>query len=456
MPTLPIMTTSPSVLAVMVNFNGKNYLSKSIPTCLAELTSVGHNSEMLIIDNNSTDESIRYIQITFPEVTVRKLKTNTGGSGGFTAGMKIFLQNKKYDFIWLLDNDIIIEPGALTALLNTMNSSQVGAAGSQICLYDSPDVIQEVGGKYTAFFGALTQVHSGDKRLAASTPPYPVDYLAACSVLIKRECLEQVGYFDDFFISYDDVDWGLRANTAGWKIFAVPASTILHTYNKLKPLDPNREYYRKRNRLIVLTRHPPKRGRFFICFLYLVFLNYRIHQYKWSKNWLFYEALKLSIDHALQGKMGSLEQQWSSTSQPEKLPLPSSNRTLSILIDIEGDAGIIAAIVDELSIEQPVTTFCTRQKKYLSFFKNNRIKPASHRSRHDIVIIGNDFHYTSLFCGGEIYQYYGGNYHKIHSRLKHLLNDARIKFSSLFYSLLISPFHFFKLMQRIKKERHRI
>ena len=109
--------------------------------------------------------------------------------------------NQNCGYIWLLDNDIVVEIGALQALIRVLlTHSEAGAVGSQICLAAKADTIQEVGGKITAGLGLVRQHDSGQPRLSADTPAFQVDYLAACSVLIRRECLAQTGVFANFFI----------------------------------------------------------------------------------------------------------------------------------------------------------------------------------------------------------------------------------------------------------------
>ncbi len=266
------------VIAIMVNFNGKHFLDASIGSALAALED--HHGDLLLVDNASCDGSADYVRERFPRVALLVMAENTGGSGGFSAGMCVALACPQCEFVWLLDNDIRIEGGALGPLLTLLDQvPRCGAVGSQICLYDQPEIIQEVGGHITPWLGALRQFGSGAQRLSGDTGAVAADYLAACSVLIRRDCLEEVGPFKDFFVYYDDVDWGLRACAAGWQLLAEPASVVCHAFTGLKPLDPLREYYRKRNRALFLAFHPTKNLRLVALWIYLCYLNHLIFWY---------------------------------------------------------------------------------------------------------------------------------------------------------------------------------
>ena len=262
-------------IAVMVVWNGRRFLERAVASVLAALDD---RADLLVVDNGSTDGSFEFLQQHFPQVAILETGDNLGGAGGFSAGMRVALQDANCRQVWLLDNDIEVEPGALSALKAVLDSDpKVAAAGSQLCLYDDPEQVQEIGSRYTPWLGALQQRHHGGHRLPPETPPQVVDYLPACSLLVRREILERVGPFrEDFFIFYDDVEWSLRVGAAGGVLEAAPASVVRHCYGGNKETVPWREYYRKRNRCACLSLHPPPRGGRLALLLYLGYLNYRI------------------------------------------------------------------------------------------------------------------------------------------------------------------------------------
>ncbi len=229
------------VIAIMVVWNGRSFLAEGVASVLRALRP---QDDLLIVDNSSTDGSTEWVCQHYPDVALLQTGQNLGGAGGFNAGMAVALHSPRCRYIWLLDNDIIAESGTLPPLLNQLDAEpNAAAAGSQICLYSQADIVQEIGAQISPWLGALQQRGAGDPRQGTDQPSTPVDYLAACSLLIRTDALRTIGPFANFFIYYDDVEWGQRAQKAGWTLWAVPASVIRHHFSGLKPVVAWREYY---------------------------------------------------------------------------------------------------------------------------------------------------------------------------------------------------------------------
>ena len=291
-----------TVIAVMVVWNGKDFLCQAIDSVLQTLRS---EDDFLIVDNGSTDGSFELIRQEYPDVAVLQTHNNLGGAGGFNAGVSFALQSERCKYVWLLDNDILVDACALQPLINVLESNfHAAAVGSQICIFDSPDTIQEIGANYSPWLGTLQTLHTGEQRLPVGTAPYRVDYLAACSLLIKSEVIRNEGLFKDFFVFYDDVEWGLRINQMGLELWAVPSSVIWHHFNILKPTIPWREYYKKRNHAVCLAMHPPKKGKVFALWIYLVALNFRIFVFKHHNQTILYDVYRQALMDFLNCKLG--------------------------------------------------------------------------------------------------------------------------------------------------------
>jgi len=260
------------VIAVMVVWNGRRFLERAVSSVLAEL---GEEDDLLVVDNGSTDGSGEFLRERFPQAAILATGENLGGAGGFSAGMRAALRDEGCRQVWLLDNDIEAEPGALSALREALDADAgVAAVGSQLCLYDDPERVQELGSRYSPWLGALRQVHHGEPRLAPDSPPRAVDYLPACSLLVRRDALERAGLFrEEFFVFYDDVEWSLRIRAQGGVIKAAPGSVVRHCYGGGKETVPWREYYRKRNRCACLSLFPPRLGGRLALLIYLMHVN---------------------------------------------------------------------------------------------------------------------------------------------------------------------------------------
>lgn len=326
------------VIAVMVVWNGISFLQKGLESVYQALRP---QDDLLVVDNGSTDGSCEYIKEFYPQAALLQTTKNLGGAGGFNVGSEIALESKKCKFIWLLDNDIYVDKNALAPLVKTL--SQVGdaaAAGSQICLYYQPNKIQEVGAKYGQWFGSIDCYYQNEEKISKSVLPYDVDYLAACSLLIRSDVIKRYGLFKDFFVFYDDVEWGLRIQEVGFRCLAVPESTIYHNFSGLKPIIAWREYYRKRNRCVCLLIHPPKKGGYFSLWINLVALSYRICRFYWDGDMGLYHSYSRARKDFLANKMGKRLE----ASPRSKMEIPVVSGFNSYFLDVSslGDAICIA------------------------------------------------------------------------------------------------------------------
>ena len=108
------MFKNPKVAIVTVNWNKRDYV-------LNLLNSLKHinydNYNIIVVDNASTDDSVTAIKEHFPNVNLIVNSENLGGTGGFNTGIKYVLEaTDKYKYIWLLDNDAVVEKDTLIEL----------------------------------------------------------------------------------------------------------------------------------------------------------------------------------------------------------------------------------------------------------------------------------------------------------------------------------------------------
>ncbi|WP_199321345.1 glycosyltransferase [Microcoleus sp. FACHB-831] len=217
--------------------------------------------DIYLVDNASTDSTQSYIEQHYPQVKVLQTGSNLGGSGGFSYGLEIVSQ-LEYDFFWLLDNDVRLDTLALLPLVETLqNYPEVGLVGSQIRKLDEPNTIQEVGSfinskkaHLTTNFGnsSITSV----EEILAGKPYVSVDACAAASLLVRREIVQQIGVFENYFLHFDDVEWCLRAKQASWVVASNPASIVWHKSPDFK-IRPWISYYDERNLCYCWQKHRP-------------------------------------------------------------------------------------------------------------------------------------------------------------------------------------------------------
>lgn len=346
---------NPTVLILIVNWNKKDYVVR----LLNSLENLNYkNYEVLVVDNDSTDDSVEVLRLKFPHIKIIKNKENLGGTGGFNTGLYYALENKdNFKYVWLLDNDAEIEPDTLYELVKVMEEdNSVGLAGSRIKDADNRDITLEVGSFFKWNTIGVTP-NLRNKRVIINKEPVEVDYVAVCSALCRIEALEKVGVMDArLFIFWDDMDWGLYFKENGYKVKAVPSSLAYHASFTERDRGALTDYYYGiRNSLLVYSKHTNAFRRFFIFYRYfrntlksvfLLFMNDRKYyatltlqaiwdfcNNKWGK-YTFDKLDKLRVD-----KIVKLQ---SETNNPTK-----------ILIMGDGDKNTILSSKKEIENEFP-------------------------------------------------------------------------------------------------------
>jgi GT2 family glycosyltransferase len=161
---------------------------------------------------------------------------NYGFAKGNNTALRFVLKRADFNYVWLLNNDTIIEKDTLSNLLNEAEKDRkIGFVGSIIRYYDNPNKIQTIGGGrfYPLLgIGKLYKKNAGISVLN-SLPKEEIvknlDYIMGASLLIKKEILEDVGVLDeDYFLYTEELDLITRAKKKGWKISVAKNSFVYH------------------------------------------------------------------------------------------------------------------------------------------------------------------------------------------------------------------------------------
>ena len=189
-----------------------------------------HNSvkdtsfEIIVIDNNSSDDSIAHIKSAFPEVEIICNDDNLGYGGGCNVGLNHSI-NDDVDFVWLLNNDTIVNPDSLWELVKLAKSDpHIGIVGSVIYFMENPDTVQAWGGGYINFWSGSVK-HIYNKKDA-----FKLQYITGASMLIRISALKEVGIFDEgsYFMYWEDADLCFRFVEKDWRLAVAEKSIILH------------------------------------------------------------------------------------------------------------------------------------------------------------------------------------------------------------------------------------
>lgn len=193
--------------------------------------------DVVVIDNAS-DPPLRPVHAPGRvPVQIVRLPTNTGGSGGFNAGMSRLLSepwgseaDPRREFLWLVDSDVRLRPETLVELVAAMNRRpDLVVAGATLADTQSGEIF-EVGGRVnrrTGVYGpAQRQLNRGN-----SAEPIVCDYVAAACALVRRWAAERVGLMPDRFLNGDDVEWCIRlARETGGAVAVIPSAIAMHPH----------------------------------------------------------------------------------------------------------------------------------------------------------------------------------------------------------------------------------
>ncbi|MGO8672217.1 MAG: glycosyltransferase family 2 protein [Capsulimonadaceae bacterium] len=258
---------------VLVNFNGGRF----IPECLDSLAKCDYeNKRIVVIDNASADGSSEWVAANHPEVDLVRLSANTGITGGHNAGIRWCLAHD-CDYVLLLNNDTVVEPGFLTELMRHADPDRFLVP--RIYFFDRRDILNSRIGEFDYRRGRLNELLHGQQDSAISRENRFVPMVNACALLIPRGAVDRVGYMDEaIFLYFDDTDYLVRAAKQGYRFLYVAGSVVYHKESSSSGGrdSPLFVYYGTRNRLYFMHKHVQSRGqlRSFLLYFWLTRMVY--------------------------------------------------------------------------------------------------------------------------------------------------------------------------------------
>ncbi|MBV8117885.1 MAG: glycosyltransferase family 2 protein [Candidatus Eremiobacteraeota bacterium] len=270
---------SSRVAAVVLNWNA---WSDTIACVESLLRSSVVPDRIIICDNGSSDGSVgRLVQwgrtqagfVSFgspaealeslaePTIALIELPRNGGYAYGNNAGMFYALERANAEYVWILNNDTVVEREALARMLEVADSdSSIGLVGSQLLRYDAPETIQALGGGYIIpVICHDTQLAGGQPAETSLTKPIPLDHILGASLLVRGEAACHVGFIDEsYFLYREETDWCIRMRRAGWKLYCCPQARVWHKQShSIGFKTPLHDYYAVRNMLHLVWKFYP-------------------------------------------------------------------------------------------------------------------------------------------------------------------------------------------------------
>jgi GT2 family glycosyltransferase len=206
---------------IVLSWNGMDYLEDCLKAVLSQDYA---NFEVIVVDNGSVDGSADLVAERFPQVQLIRNERNLG----FAAGNNVGLESATGDVLVLLNQDTVVQPGWLAALVEALSADpSIGVAGGKALYPDG--TIQHAGG-YVNERGEGFHYGYREEDDGQFDQMRDVDYVTGASLAIARRAFDAVGPLDEGFGAayYEDVDWCYRARSVGFRVVYVPRAVLIH------------------------------------------------------------------------------------------------------------------------------------------------------------------------------------------------------------------------------------
>lgn len=208
---------------IIVNYNGLRYLKDCIGSIQAKTNGLSY--EIIIIDNNSHDESCSFIKTDYPEVRLIESAINFGFGKGNNEAFKI----AEGDTILLLNNDTILLDELLPIVTHLKSDSNIGAIG--INMLNGNQEILPVSGDFPTIRNMfwMKNIQKNSKELAIKKTAQEVHWLTGSFLLIPKKVFAEIkGFDEDYFLYVEDVDLCRRIADKNYKRIFLPQYRYIH------------------------------------------------------------------------------------------------------------------------------------------------------------------------------------------------------------------------------------
>ncbi len=221
------MSATVNAAAVIPTWNGWEDTRR----CLESLAAADPAPVLVrVVDNGSTDSTPDQIRSAWPDVDLVALPENLGFSRAVNLALEDLLEREDIEAIFLLNNDVVVDAGALGQLWGTLQSdTKIAGVCPLITHVDPPDSVWYGGGSVALWRGHVGHRHIRDRVEDVPGGPRVTGYLTGAAALLRTQALRDVGLLDERFPFYaEDVDWSLRARREGWRLLLDPAGMVAH------------------------------------------------------------------------------------------------------------------------------------------------------------------------------------------------------------------------------------
>ncbi|MHC8949415.1 glycosyltransferase family 2 protein [Sphingobacterium hungaricum] len=267
------MKQYPKVAVVILNWNGKFFLQKFLPSVY---NSSYPNIDFIIGDNNSTDDSLEFVKANYPTLRIIQNSENLGFAGGYNE----ILKQVEADYFVLLNSDVEVTTNWIEPVIEYLEADNKRvAAQPKILSFHNKGFFEHAGaagGMIDAYgfpFCRGRMMHEVEQDNGQYNDNCEVFWATGAALFIKSKAWKEAEGFDaDFFAHMEEIDLCWRLKKMGYKIGYVHNSTVYHVGGgTLNTSNPQKTYYNFRNNLVMLQKNLPFWSAIYIIFLRLWF-----------------------------------------------------------------------------------------------------------------------------------------------------------------------------------------
>ena len=255
----------PSVAIVILNWNGRGFLEKFLPSVTASVYNNPQDAlhkKLIIADNASTDDSVIFLQEHYPQVTIIQNSHNEGFARGYNTALK----QVEADYYVLLNSDVEVTSNWIEPVITLMESDNtIAACQPKLLAYHHKDQFEYAGASggwldklgYPFMRGRVFDVCETDNGQYENAGP--CFWASGAAFFVRSSVFHEFGGFDAFFFAHqEEIDFCWRAQLAGYKIYVQPASVVFHVGGGTLPKGNSlKAFLNFRNNLIMLAKNLP-------------------------------------------------------------------------------------------------------------------------------------------------------------------------------------------------------
>lgn len=253
------MASSPSVAVVILNWNGKYFLKKFMPSVVA---SDYENLSIIVADNASTDDSVLFLKNNYPNVEIIANPVNEGFSKGYNSALK----KVSADYYILLNSDVEVSKRWIKPIISLMESdTKISACQPKILSFDNKNQFEYAGASggwidklgYPFSRGRVFDFCETDEGQYDDASE--IFWASGAAFFVRSSVYRELNGFDEYFFAHqEEIDLCWRMKRSGYKIYVEPSSVVYHVGGGTLPMGNKQKVFLNfRNNLIMLSKNLP-------------------------------------------------------------------------------------------------------------------------------------------------------------------------------------------------------